>query len=169
MSILVIGNIVGLIGSLFMIIGGFLKTKEKSLMAQTMQLILLSISNLILGSISGFIISLISAIRNLLSYKNKLTKITIFLIILISIVLTIKFNNLGFIGYLPLINNIIFILCMNTKSDTKFKLLTIFYMILWLIHNIYIKSYTTSLFNCITIITSLIGIYRINKNKFQNN
>ncbi len=162
---IIIGNIIGFIGSMFMILGGSIKDKTKSLMAQSMQLVCLAISNLVLGSISGFIISLISAFRNVLSFFNKLNKLMIGIIIVLMIVLTVKFNTLGFIGYLPLINNIVFILCMNTKDNVKFKWLTIFYMVLWLIHNVYIKAYSTSIFNTITIITSLITIYRIKSDK----
>lgn len=160
---LIIGNIIGLIGSIAMVIGGNIKDKSKSLTAQTMQLLFLSISNLVLGSIPGFIINLISVIRNILSNCNKLNKIAITIIILLSTILTIKYNNLGIIGYLPLINNTIFIIFMNTKNDINFKLLTILYMILWLIHNIYIKAYTTSIFNTITLISSIIAIIRIKK------
>lgn len=161
MNIIIIGNIIGLLGSLFMVIGGYLKNKNNAIIAQTMQLLFLSISNLILGSLSGFINNLINCVRNIFSVKNKLTIPIKLLIIILSIILTIKYNNLGLIGYLPLINNIIFIIFMNTKSDLNFKFLTIFYMSLWLIHNIYIKAFTTSLFNCVTIITCLIAIYKI--------
>lgn len=54
---------------------------------------------------------------------------------------------------------------MNTKSDLNFKFLTIFYMSLWLIHNLYIKAFTTSIFNIVTIITCLIAITKIIKSK----
>lgn len=67
---LIIGNIIGLIGSFAMVIGGNIKDKSKALTAQTMQLLFLSISNLVLGSIPGFIINLISVIRNILSNRN---------------------------------------------------------------------------------------------------
>lgn len=160
---LIIGNVIGLIGSIAMVIGGNLKDKNKALTAQTMQLLFLSISNLVLGSIPGFIMNLISVIRNILSSFNKLNKIAITCIIFLSTILTIKYNNLGIIGYLPLINNTIFIIFMNTKNDISFKLLTILYMILWLIHNVYIKAYTTSIFNIITLVSSIIAILRIKK------
>lgn len=166
---LIIGNIFGLIGSIVMIIVGSIKDKNKAILVQTIQLILLSISNLVLGSVSGFIINLVSIIRNILSNKNKLNKVAIAIIIIISTALTLKFNTLGFIGYLPLINNIIFILFMNTKSDIKFKILMIVYITMWLIHDIYIKSYITAIFDLMTIITSFITIFRIKKSNNNNN
>jgi len=73
------------------------------------------------------------------------------------------FKNISNIKY---INNIIFILFMNTKSDIKFKILMIIYITMWLIHDIYIKSYVTAIFDFMTIITSFITIFRIkNSNK----
>lgn len=63
---LIIGNIIGLIGSIVMVIGGNIKDKNKALTTQTIQLIILGISNVILGSISGLIINLISVVRNIL-------------------------------------------------------------------------------------------------------
>ncbi len=165
MNIIVIGNIIGFVGSMFMVIGGYLKNKNNAIIAQTMQLFFLSISNLILGSVSGFINNLINCVRNVFSVKDKLTIPIKLIIIIISIILTVKYNNLGLIGYLPLINNIIFIICMNTKSDLNFKFLTIFYMALWLIHNLYIKAFTTSIFNIITIVTCIIAIKKIMQNK----
>lgn len=162
---LIIGNVIGLIGSIVMVIGGNIKNKNKALTTQTIQLIILGISNVILGSISGLIINLISVIRNILSNFNKLNKIAIALIIIVSSILTIKYNNLGIIGYLPLINNTIFIIFMNTKSDINFKVLTIFYITLWLIHDLYIKAFTTSIFDIGTIISSFIAIYRIKHEK----
>jgi len=74
---LIIGNIFGLIGSVVMIIVGSIKDKNKAILVQTLQLIILAISNLVLGSISGFIINLVSIVRNILSNKNKLNKLAI--------------------------------------------------------------------------------------------
>lgn len=165
---LIIGNIIGLIGSIIMVYGGSVKKRENAIIVQSIQMATLSLNNLVLGSISGFIINIISIIRNLLSYKDKLYKPVIALIIIISILLTIKFNTLGFIGYLPLINSIIFILFMNKKSDIGFKILTIVYVSLWLVHDIYIKSYTTAFFDTMTIFTSTYAIFKLKKEKVLN-
>lgn len=158
---LIIGNFIGFLGSCFMILGANIKDKTKSLMVQSIQLITLAISNLILGSISGFIINIVSIIRNILSFFGKLSNVMIGIIMIIMILFTVKFNTLGFIGYLPLVNNIVFIIFMNTKDDVKFKLLTIFYISLWLIHDLYIKAFSTSIFDVITIVSCIVAIIRI--------
>ena len=167
MKSIIIGNIIGLIGSILMVYGGSVRKREKAIIIQTIQMSILSLNNLILGSISGFIINIINIIRNILSYKEKLYKPVITIIIIISTLLTIKFNALGLIGYLPLINSIIFILFMNNKSDIGFKILTIIYVIFWLVHDIYIKSYTTAFFDVLTILTSFYAIITLKIKKRQ--
>lgn len=163
MKILVIGNIIGLMGAILMILCGVFKSRKTTIKIQTIQIILLSVSDIILGSITGCIINIISIIRNILSYYEKLTKIWIISLIILSGVLTILFNNIGFIGYLPFINYTIFTIFINIKDDKKFKYLIIVSMLLWCIHDIAIKAYTVALFDILTIITSMITIKKLNK------
>lgn len=163
MDKLVIGNIIGLIGSILMVLCGLTKERKKTIIIQTLQIILLSVSDLILGSVTGFIINVISILRNVLSYYNKLNITWMSIIIILSGVLTIFFNNLGIIGYLPFINSAIFTVFMNLKDDIKFKVLMIVSMTLWLIHDIAIKAYTTAIFDILTIITSVFTIYKLKR------
>lgn len=161
--IVIIANIIAIIGCILMVSVGYIKNKKTALIVQTVQMILLSITDLLLGSITGTLINILGIIRNILCYKNSLTKISILIIILISIYFGIQHNTLGIIGLLPIINNIIFITFINTKSKIGFKILIIISMILWFIHDIYIKSYITALFDIFTIITSIIAIIQIKK------
>ena len=168
MNYLLIGNIIALIASLLMVYTGLIKKKKKIIYIQTIQIILLVISNIVLGGITGAIINAISCIRNILSYKDKLDTKAKILIILFASVLSITFNNLGFIGLLPLISIVAYTCLMNTKNITNFKLLIIFTLIMWLIYDIYIKSYTSAIFDFATIITNIISLIsiklKINKN-----
>jgi len=163
MNVFVIGNIVALIAASFSIIMGISKSREKMIYIQTIQYFTYSISNFILGGISGAIASIIGAVRNILCYKEKLTKIAIWLIIIISTILTLSFNNLGFIGLLPLFNTIIYTVFINEKNPLKFKTLYLITVILWLIYDFTIKSYTSVVFDIISITSSLIVIYQLHK------
>lgn len=161
MKTLVIGNIVALIGSLLMVYTGLIKKKDKIILWQTIQIGLMIISNLILGGITGAITNIISCIRNILCYKNKLTKIAKTVLIIISIILGIVFCNYGLIGLLPIISTIIYILFMDIQDVVKFKILIIFTMVMWFLYDIYIKSYTSSIFDFMSIITNSFSIYKI--------
>ena len=161
---LFIGNIIALIGSILMVYVGVIKDKKEILFVQSLQIGLLAISNLILNGISGFVINTINFIRNIICYKEVLSlKVKIFLSI-VSIALTIYFNNLGLIGYLPLISGLIYLWFMTVKDVIKFKILIIVSVIFWLIYDFTIQSYTASAFDLITIIVNSISIIKLKKN-----
>ena len=158
---LIIGNIIALIGSILMVYAGVVKDKKGILIVQSMQIGLLAISNLVLNGISGFIINTINFIRNIICYKDALSLKVKIVLSIISIVLTIYFNNLGLIGYLPLINGLIYLWFMTMKEVIKFKILIIGSVVLWLIYDFTIQSYTASAFDLITIIVSTISVIKL--------
>ena len=84
---------------------------------------------------------------------------------MLSILFTIPFNNLGFIGLLPLISNVVYILFMHFKNVVHFKLLITFNTLCWLIYDFSIKSYTSALFDFLTIVATFIAIYQIKHDK----
>ena len=131
----------------------YAKTKEKN--------IILSDSNIILGGITGAIINALSMIRNILCYKNKLGLKEKIIITILAIILTFKFNNLGYIGLLPLISTVSYIWLMNIKDVRKFKLLIIFTMLMWLIYDVVIKSYTSAIFDFMNIIANMLTLLQI--------
>lgn len=163
MSNLIIGNIIALIGSVLMVFTGLIKKKDKIIFVQTIQIALMVISNFVLGGITGAITNIISCIRNILCYKNKLNKLAKSLIIITSIICAFLFSTSGLISLLPLICTIIYTIFMDIKDVIKFKWLIVFTMVMWLIYDIYIKSYTSSIFDFMSVITNIFSIYKIKK------
>jgi len=165
MTQVVIGNIIALIASILMVLSGLQKKKKKILFIQIIQIALSVISNLVLGGYTGAIINALSCIRDILCYKDKMGTKEKIIIIILAVGLSLAFNNLGWIGLLPLIATVVYISFMNTKDVVKFKLLIIFSMLMWLIYDLYIKSYTSGIFDLMSIIANLIAITQINKKK----
>lgn len=161
---IIVGNFIALLASLAMVYAGILKDKKKILYTQTIQCALFIISNIILGGIPGAIVNFLSCIRNILCYHNRLKSLEKIILIVLSIILTIMFNDLGFIGLLPTISTILYILFMNTKNIFKFKYLVLITTLLWLIYDICIKSYTSFIFDVFCIIATLISLLQL-KNK----
>lgn len=157
----VIGNIISLLASVLMTYSGYIKSKGKFLIVQIVQMSLSALSNFILGGTTGTIINLVNIIRNVLCYKNKLNKYSIILILTLSISLSLYFNNLSFIGLLPLLSTILYTTLMNIKDIKKFKYLTITTMLLWLIYDICIMNYVSALFDLLTIGSNSIAIYQL--------
>lgn len=167
MNLLIMGNVIALIAASINFILGIIKDRKRIIYVQTIQFFAFAISTFILGGISGAIANIIGAIRNILSYKEKLTNIAIFFIILISTALILIFNNLGIIGLLPLCTTIIYTVFINEKNILKFKILFTITIILWLIYDISIKSYTSAVFNLFATIGSIITTYQIYKNNIK--
>lgn len=160
---IIIGNIIALIASLIMVYTGFIKKKETIIFVQAIQIALLVVSNVVLGGITGAIINAVSFFRNIIVYKNKLTKNKKIILISISSILTLLFNNHGLIGILPLICTIVYTSFIDTKNVIKLKWVNAFTLFLWLIYDLYIRSYTSSIFDFISILSTIVGIYQVNK------
>ena len=97
-------------------------------------------------------------INGILWYAKTKEKI---IITILAIILTFKFNNLGYIGLLPLISTVSYIWLMNIKDVRKFKLLIIFTMLMWLIYDVVIKSYTSAIFDFMNIIANMLTLLQI--------
>jgi hypothetical protein len=166
MTYIIVGNIIALIASLLMVYSGTLKKRKKLLYVQTIQIGLNVTSNLVLGGITGAIMNALGLIRNILCYKNKLRFNEEIIITIIAIILSVKFNNLGLIGLLPLISTVLYIWLMNTKNIIKFKTLIIFSMSMWFVYDLCIKSYTSSVFDFLTIIANVISVSELSRNSY---
>lgn len=164
---IVIGNIVALVGSVLMAYSGIIKEKQKIIIVQTIQMLMLAISNIILGGIPGAIINFVNCIRNILCYEEKLGFKEKLLLVTISVSSSIYFNNLGIIGILPVIATVFYTMLMDMKNVIKFKILLIFTLILWGIYDLYIKSYTSAIFDFITIGANMFSIYKIYRLKAE--
>ena len=160
---IIIGNIIALIASILMVLAGFQKKKKKILFIQIIQIALSVISNLVLGGYTGAIINAVSCVRDILCYKEKMGDKEKIIIIILAVGLSFAFNNLGWIGLSPLVATVVYIIFMNTKDVVRFKILIIFSMIMWLIYDLYIKSYTSGVFDFMSVIANLIAILQIRK------
>lgn len=54
---------------------------------------------------------------------------------------------------------------MNVKDVRKFKLLIAFTMLMWLIYDTVIKSYTSAIFDFMNLIANVITVFQIRKLK----
>lgn len=167
---IIIGNIIALIASILMVYSGIIKQKKKILYVQTVQIGMSVASNIVLGGVVGAIINALSCVRNILCYKDKLGLKEKIIITILATILSIVFNNLEIIGILPLISTIVYLWLMNLKDVIKFKFLIIFTMILWLIYDICIKSYSSAVFDFLNVVANVISIYQIKckKEKLKN-
>lgn len=166
---IIIGNIIALIASIIMVYSGTVKNKKKIIYFQTVQIGLSVISNIILGGITGAIINAISFVRNIWCYKDKLNIVRKCIIATSATILSITLNNLGLIGFLPVISTVTYVFLMDTKSTINFKFLIIFTMSLWFVYDLTIKSYTSAIFDLGNIIANSVTIVQLKSRKETKN
>ena len=157
---IIIGNIIMFIASIIMVCVGLLKTKKQVLVWQTIQISLMGVATVFLGSIPGLIANIVGVIRNLLGYHGKLNRVAQILICVAAVASTLLFNNIGWFGLLPIAAAVLYTLFMNTPDVRKLKFLILVTLILWMIHDFYVKSYVSCAFNAFSIVTCVIGIFR---------
>lgn len=161
---LIIGNVIALIASIFMVIAGLLNDRRQILVVQIIQMTLFIISNVVLGGYTAVVVNAISIVRNIVAYKGKLTNNVSYFLLVLTTIFTLIFNNHFIIGLLPLVGTIVFTLNLNNKNITKLKLALSFSMLMWLIFDLYIKSFSSALFDFLSMAAGIMTIYQI-KNK----
>lgn len=146
-----------------MVAASYQSDDKKCLFLQSIQIFMFIISNIILKGITGVIINTLSLVRNILTYKNRLNVYLKYFILGVIVVLSIIFNNLGIIGYLPLIGTIVFTIFIDSKSNTRFKLSLCFSVLMWLIYDVYIMSYSSAIFDFFSFVGGIISLFKMNK------
>jgi len=162
---ILIGNIIALLSSTFMVISGIVKEKKKVLFYQIIEVILALIAYVFLNTMSGVIINALNLVRNILGYNNKLNVVAKIIISILSIILVLYFNNNGLIGLLPLITILVWIWAMTIENVILFKLIFAFNISLWIVYDLNVKNYVAFVFDIITIISIFISIIRIKKGR----
>ena len=154
-------NIISFIGSLVMVGIGFIRERRRILIAQCVQWVIMSVSNLMLGGVTGLISTAVSILRNLYSLKRDLTRPVKYGFIALQIAISIPFNKLGLLGWLPVFAAVSFTLFLDFKDERVLKLAIIFGQLLWAVFDFSLKNYAAFAFDLFTCVSTLIGIYRI--------
>ena len=162
---LLLGNIAALVGCAIMVAIGLIKKKEHILTVQCFQCAFMGLGNLLLGASAGFISNVVSIVRNLVFTRVKSTVGLKLVFIVIQAGLTLFASGTALIEWLPVIAVVAFTWCMDLKSDLAFKIMNIGTLVLWMVYDFYYKNYVGSTFDLLTIISSILGIFRILKEK----
>ena len=165
MNLLLIGNAVSMIGCLIMVAIGFLKRKQHILIAQSVQCLFMGAGNLILGGVSGFICNVVTIARNLVFSKWDVTLPLKIFFIALQVVLSLGSLSAGLIAWLPILSAAVFTWFLDTKSETKLKLVILSTQVMWLIYDIHYLNYVATTFDVLTMCSNLIGLYMIRKSK----
>ena len=168
MNNIIIGNAISIIAAIIMVYTGTLKNKKKIILIQSFQIFLLTISNFVLGGMSGAIVNISCVIRNILEYKEKLGTKTKIVLTIVTLYFSVKYNNHGLLGYLPIISTTVYLWLINLKDIIKFKYLVIFTNITWFLYDLLIFAIVMAVFDFISVITNIVSVIKIKKENKLN-
>ena len=116
---IVIGNICSLLAMITDSISSSQKTAKGVLVVQSISQFIYGIGTLVLKGYSGAVQNAVSILRNFVAIKQIESKVLEWLLVLVGVVLGIYFNNLGLIGYLPVLANLQYTLAIFKFKDNE--------------------------------------------------
>lgn len=156
------GQFLGFIYAIFLIISNWGKTTRQILLLQTFAFFFKSIHYYLLGGISGFLTSIVSMIRNLIFFKIKSNKIWTILCIIIYLIIGI-FTYQTIYSALPVLATIIYTIIINKDKASLLRWGMFITSIIWLTYNIYINSYSGIIIQIIILISNIWAIIKLDK------
>lgn len=160
---LIIGNLFSLLSAICIMISAAQKSKRSFMLYQIGDTVFGSFANIILSAYAALAISLICLVRNILSYKNKLTQPLTIILTILGIIFGLYVNNLGVIGFLPIIAAASFTICIYiTKNEQQMRYALAVNMLLWFVHSVYVQAYPSAVAN---IVLCFWTVYQIRKHK----
>jgi hypothetical protein len=174
--ILIIANILSLMGNTLFTSSALLKSKKKILVFQNSNYILSTIAEILQKAYSATVQEMTAFFRNIVllfvkedKKKTKLVVSLIFLVIavVVGVLLNIYLSDNIWYGYLPICATIVyssFVIYTFVKTldervaEILIKIGLIFNSIFWLTYGFFIMLYPVIIFNCLTLVLSIITI-----------
>lgn len=160
-TVLIFGNVVSFAGCVLMILIGFIRKKDRILLAQCGQFGLQAVSNLVLGSIPG-VISCVLGVARILVFTR--VRVTVWLklgFLALQAALTLLWGASTFVEWIPFLAMVLYTWYLDTDNAVLFKLVNIFGLFLFAIHDLHYLNYVAFAFDLMTIVSTLIGIRMI--------
>ena len=161
MNTIIIGNAVAFAGAVLMVGIGLIRTRRSILLTQCAMFGLMGAANIILGGMTGAVSSLVSILRNVLCLRGPLSVPVKLFVIAIQILLSVKVNSLGWIGWLPIISACFYTWMIDVKDELQLKTVLIIAQSLWLVYDLAISNYVAFIFDILTILSNLYGIFSL--------
>ena len=156
MKIIILGNILSLLAMCSDSFSSSRKTTKGVLMAQNLSQVFYGLSSLVLGGYSAVVQNGVSILRNFVAMQSKSIKAIEWGLIAIGVGLGIFFNNLGLVGWLPILANLEYSIAVFRFKENERALKAAFMVccILYTIFNVFI-------YNAVGVVSNLVVITSI--------
>lgn len=150
------GNICSLLAMFTDAFSSTRKTAKEILLVQCLSQFIYCVGTILLKGYSGAVQNVVSIFRNLIAIKKIESKFLEWLLVFLGVALGIWFNNLGFVGYLPVIANLQYTLAVFQFKDND-RALKISFMIcmgLFVCFNFAIMNLVGAISNLVVLVTT---------------
>lgn len=163
--VLILGNVISFIGCTLMILIGFIKKKERILLAQSAQFSIQALSNLILGSMPGTISCVLGLVRILVFARVRVTVWLKLGFLALQAVLTFLWGASSFVEWIPFLAMVLYTWYLDTDNTVLFKWVNLFGVLLFAIHDWHYRNYVGVAFDLMTVASTLIGVLLLLREK----
>ena len=155
---IIIGNVCSLLAMVTDSISSTRKTAKGVLWVQNLSQLIYCTGSFILGGYSACAQNLVSILRNLVAIRGINSKAIEWFMVVLGVALGIGFNNLGLVGYLPVIANLQYTLIVFKFKDNEraLKMSFVVCCVLFAIFNLFILNFVGVVTNLFVIVTTII-------------
>ena len=157
----VLAQIFAFLSSLCLLVSFWQRKRKKILFFQTLDSTFDIIQYSLLGAYTGSLISLLGATRAYTFSKTN-NKFFLFLFLLLYVIASIITFN-GLISFLPLIAALVYTIVTWNKKEKNIRIFSILVFFLWLIYDILVKAYISSITDIILIVSNSLAFYKLYK------
>ena len=156
------GNLCSLLATATDAYGSSRKTARGMLIMQSVSQVLLGASSAFLGGYSAVVQNAVSIVRNLAAISNRSSRPVELVLIILGVVLGIVFNNLGLIGWMPIVGNLGYSVAVFRYKDNE-RLLKVAFcgcIVLYAVFNLCISNYVGSVSNLVVLAVTVFALIK---------
>ena len=162
MSPVIMGNLFSLLATGTDLFSAAAKSARSMLLAQTLSQVLLGASSFVLGGYSAVVQNCVSIVRNLTALGKGRSVAFERVLIVLAVVLGAAFNNLGWLGWLPILANLEYSVAVFRFKDNERALKVAFAVciVLFVVFNFAISNYVGAGSNLVVLFTTIAALVR---------
>lgn len=169
MTEVIVGNVCSLCAAVTDSISSTRKKPGQILAIQILSQVFYGVGTIILKGYSSTVQNAVAILRNLAAIKHIKSKIVEWILILLGVGLGIVFNNLGWVGWLPIVANLEYSIAVFRFKDNPrgLKIALIINMLMYFSFSIIIMNYVAAAANIVVAVVTAIALIRDGKPKTE--
>ena len=170
MDRLVLGNVISLVGSIFLFFSCVAKTKRQIAVYQLLQCAVLTISQIVFDKGGGAVSMGAAGLRNLLIASGHYGFYTMIAIALTTLVLGVSLNGAGLIGLMPVGAGVFYTISLYKAKDAiAVKLALSALLWVWIVYSALIGDIFGTISNAAAQALNLVTLFKLRKERGKSN